>query len=138
MGALLLAKHMDSVKSALKIKRYKGDIPTYYMVDSSTVLCWIHNNKPWKQFVRHRTRQILSISSKDQWRFCPGTLNPADIPSRGIRGSALSQNKVWWEGPNFLHLSPSEWPKGVLAIVSKCEKAFKEIIKNPPTLHKQR
>ena len=134
MGALLLAKHMDSIKSALKIERYKGDIPTYYWVDSSTVLCWIHNNKPWKQFVRHRTQQILSISSKDQWRFCPGTLNPADIPSRGIRGSALSQNKVWWEGPNFLHLSPSEWLKGVFAIVSKCEEAFKEIIKNPPTL----
>ena len=53
-----------------------------------------------------------------------------------IKGNpdALSQNKVWWEGPNFLHLSPSEWPKGVFAIVSKCEEAFKEIIKNPPAL----
>ena len=56
MGALLLAKHMESVKNALNIKRYKGNITIYHWVDSSTVLCWILNNKPWKQFVRHRTQ----------------------------------------------------------------------------------
>ena len=134
MGALLVAKHMESVKNALNIEGYEGDVVTNFWVDSSTVLCWVRNSKPWKQFVRHRVQQILSISSRDQWRFCPGTLNPADIPSRGIRGSALSHNGVWWQGPNFLSFPPSEWPGEIFTGDGKYDEAFKEIVQNPPTL----
>ena len=134
MGALLVAKHMETVKNALSIEGYEGNIETCFWVDSSTVLCWVRNSKPWKQFVRHLIQQILSISSRDQWRFCPGTLNPADIPSRGIRGSTLSQHGVWWEGPNFLSLPPSEWPDEIFTGDGKYDEAFKEIVVNPPTL----
>ena len=90
MGALLVAKHMETVKNALSIEGYEGNIKTCFWVDSSTVLCWVRNSKPWKQFVRHRIQQILSISSRDQWRFCPGTLNPAEhsFPARGLVGGA--------------------------------------------------
>ena len=46
-------------------------------------LCWIANNRQWKQFVRRRVDQILESSSREDWYFCPGSLNPADLPSRG-------------------------------------------------------
>ena len=50
MAALLLSK---LVNSALHL-----DVDASYWTDSMSVLCWIQNNKPWKQFVHHRTRHL--------------------------------------------------------------------------------
>eukprot|EP00795_Rhopilema_esculentum_P003961 gene3961-16503_t len=69
------------------------------------------NNKVWKQFVRHRVSDILRTSSRDEWFYCPGSQNPADLPSRGIFGRKLEQNLFWWEGPGFLKQPPTKWPK---------------------------
>ena len=134
MGACLLAKHVDSVKHALHIERYTRKLETFFWVDSSTVLCWIRNNKPWKQFVRHRVNEILSLSARQQWRFCPGVMNPADLPSRGTRGSTLSQNKAWLGGPLFLSSIPSDWPVEISTGDVDNEQVFKEIVQNPPKL----
>ena len=43
MGALLVAKRMETVKNALSIEGYKGNIETCFWVDSSTLLCWVRN-----------------------------------------------------------------------------------------------
>ena len=134
MGACLLAKHVESVKHALHIERYTRKLETFLWVDSSTVLCWIRNNKPWKQFVRHRINEILSLSARQQWRFCPGVMNPADLPSRGTRGSTLSQNKAWLGGPSFLLSSPADWPIEISKGDIDNEQVFKEIVQNPPKL----
>ncbi|GFS96917.1 amine oxidase [Nephila pilipes] len=45
-----------------------------------------------------------------QWRYCPGTQNPADNLSRGILPSKLSNLKNWWYGPDWLTQEPSLWP----------------------------
>ncbi|GFT62106.1 integrase catalytic domain-containing protein, partial [Nephila pilipes] len=45
-----------------------------------------------------------------QWRYCPGTQNPADHLSRGIFPSKLSNLKNWWYGPDWLTQEPSLWP----------------------------
>ena len=64
----------------------------------------------WKQFVRHRVSDILSHSNREEWFYCPGRDNPADLPSRGNYGCDLSHNSVWWEGPSFLKLPTMECP----------------------------
>ena len=52
------------------------------------------------------------------------------MPSRGVKGSDLLRNCVWWEGPQFLQLVETEWPCNVSTDVS--EEAQAEFIKNPP------
>jgi hypothetical protein len=79
--------------------------------DSMTTLCWIKNERIWKQFVQHRVNKIRELTSKEVWRHCPGELNQADIPSRDQSGKDLSQNTTWWNGPSFLYLPQTDWPK---------------------------
>ena len=111
MGAVLLSNLVDTVKNTLQEELGQGSIETHFWVHSVATLCWVKNNKPLKQIVRHRVQKILEFSSLEEWRFCPGSLNPADLPSRGIYGKNIGANKVWWEGPRFLALPLSEWPK---------------------------
>ena len=130
LGATILVRLVNSVKNALPSTK---EIETVYWTDSLTTLFWIKNNKVWKQYVRHRVEEILLLSSRDEWRFCPGKLNPADLPSRGLKGRDLLESKVWWNGPKFLYGAKNEWPifpEGVT-----CDKeAFVEIVKEPPNV----
>lgn len=54
--------------------------------------------------------EIRKLSSPEQWHFCPGTLNPADLPSRGIAAKALGQERLWLKGPEFLSQAEDQWP----------------------------
>ncbi|GFS48030.1 integrase catalytic domain-containing protein [Nephila pilipes] len=66
-------------------------------IDSKITLSWIRSNhNKWKTFVCNRTMEILQYTSPAQWRYCPGTQNPADHLSRGILPSELSNLKNWW------------------------------------------
>lgn len=38
----------------------------------------------------------------NSWRHCRGKNNPADIPSRGMSPSELSECALWIEGPTYL------------------------------------
>ena len=44
-------------------------------------------------------------------RFCPGTDNPADIPTRGIAASGLENDELWCNGPRWLKTSEENWPE---------------------------
>ena len=46
--------------------------------------------------------QIRELTSVECWQHCQGDVNPADLPTRGISGIDLINNKLWWEGPAFL------------------------------------
>ena len=50
---------------------------TYYSMDLLTVLCWVKDTKPWKQYVNNRMEEIQTLKNKEHWRFCPGNMNPA-------------------------------------------------------------
>ena len=94
------------------------------------VLCWLQSSKPCKQYVSSRINEIHRLTSKEAWRHCPGSLNPADMPSRGVKGSELLHNRTWWEGPRFLQLAETEWL--CTASTDVTEEAQAEFMKNPP------
>jgi len=105
LGALILTRLADTVMQQFPLK-----LPITYWVDSTTTLCWIKNHRPWKQYVSRRVNEIRSMSVGSQWRYCPGEVNPADFPSRGLEAKELIDCTSWWEGPSFLKLSKDEWP----------------------------
>ncbi|XP_046841149.1 uncharacterized protein LOC124435254 [Xenia sp. Carnegie-2017] len=121
MSALMLAKLVESVGKALEGQ--VGKLKTRYWLDSITALYWIQNRGEWKQFVRHRVNEILSLTSKESWGHCPGVENPADLGSRGVFASKLEEDSIWWNGPNWLSSLEQEWPQSV---VSKAEESVQE------------
>lgn len=67
------------------------------------------------------------------WRHCPGHLNPADLPSRGLTAKALVACETWWKGPKFLYLPKSKWPEN-RATQSKDEVTLQEVVMKPPAI----
>ena len=126
LGATILVRLAKTVQNALP-----QELKTVFWVDSLTVLGWIKNTKPWKQYVVSRIQEIREDTSQS-WNFCPGQHNPADIPSRGMTASELVVNSKWWKGPKFLYNLKTEWSRKQHSYY-ETENATKEIIKNPPT-----
>ena len=93
------------------LKSLPCEIEPTFWVDSTTVVCWIKQEKPWKQYVQNRVQEIRQIVPEATWNYCPGAKNPADLPSRGLSGEELVKNSVWWNGPEFLRNPDREWPK---------------------------
>ena len=80
--------------------------------DSMNVLHWIRNrSRNFKPFVANRIGEIQIVSSPIQWRYVPTDQNPADIASRGMQLSRLSQEVLWWNGPEFLLMLEADWPQ---------------------------
>ena len=109
LGALILArlvKHVvDALSGTLRIDRVRR------WVDSTAVLYWIiGEKKQWKQFVQNRILEIRSLVGPSCWSYCPTSVNPADLPSRGMKASDLAVSDEWWNGPMFLSLPEQQWP----------------------------
>ena len=69
---------------------------------------WIKHDRVWKQYVSNRVEEIKLLTDREDWRHCPGSENPADIPSRGLSSPELAASKLWWNGLPFLLLPESE------------------------------
>ena len=123
LGAVLLARLGNTVSKSLT-HQYN----LTYWIDSTAALYWITNDKLWKQYVSNRVKAICQLTNQDQWRHCPGQLNPADLPSRGLKASELMDNQVWREGPHFLSLAEFNWPHKVE--YDENEGAYSELNKN--------
>ena len=108
MAARILAKLIDKVKEALSSVMKPTGVVLWS--DSMTVLCWLSNNGNLKQFVSNRVEEILKLTSKSDWRHCPGVENPADVGSRGVSADALAESELWWKGPQWLTGNENEWP----------------------------
>ena len=111
LGAVILSRLVTAYESALQgvMKVYK----ILCWVDSTAVLYWIlGSEKEWKQFVQTRIMEIRSLISKEHWRFCPGELNPADLPTiRGMKASELMGCGLRWYGRTYLKSGPECWPE---------------------------
>ena len=70
---------------------------------------WTREVQPWEE---KRVQLILEKRGESSISFCPGELNPANLPSRGCSLSELFEKLPFWkQGPDFLKLNQSEWPK---------------------------
>ena len=84
---------------------------TTYWSDSTVVLSWIRNsNKEYKQFVENRLQEIRKLAPSKLWKYVPTKQNPADIASHGTTATQFVENKMWWNGPEFLVKSNEHWP----------------------------
>ncbi|KAK5967304.1 Integrase catalytic domain-containing protein, partial [Trichostrongylus colubriformis] len=86
--------------------------------DSQIVLHWIHSTRPLRIFVNNRIMEIRSILAHFKslgistgLYYVQSECNPADCASRGIPTALAHQEHIWWSGPSFLRLSPTEWPQ---------------------------
>ena len=75
---------------------------SYFWVDSQIALAYIQNEeKRLKTYVANRVAKILAVSTREQWKFVPGSANPADMISRGTCPSKLEE-PLWQQGPDWL------------------------------------
>ena len=78
--------------------------------------------------MQHRVDEIRQLSDRELWRHCPGRLNPADLPSRGTMASALMDQVLWWQEPDFLRESTTNWP--TIEVYDLNHEAQMEMVKN--------
>ena len=60
--------------------------------------------------MQNRILEIRSLVGPSCWSYCPTSVNPADLPSRGMKASDLALSDEWWNGPMFLSLPEQQWP----------------------------
>lgn len=60
--------------------------------------------------MQNRILEIRSLVGPSCWSYCPTSVNPADLPSRGMKASDLAVSDEWWNGPMFLSLPEQQWP----------------------------
>ena len=123
LGALILTRLVNTV-----VKCCPQRLKVICWVDSTSTLFWIRNDRPWKQYISRRVNEIRSSFAINQWRYCPGTANPADLPSRGLDAHQLLGCTMWWEGPSFLKLGEESWP--ILQEVKPSDVIFAELTKS--------
>ena len=62
-------------------------------------------------YVANRVGEIRDLTSPQQWRHCPGKLNPADDVNRGLGTNEFLKNERWLKGSPFLYSSEDHWPE---------------------------
>lgn len=105
LAATISARLARSVLDALNFKALKP----FYWTDSSTVLAWIQRECNWATFVHNRVKEIRMLSDPACWHHVQGSLNPADLPSRGCTVKQILSSR-WWEGPEWLYEAWKKWP----------------------------
>ena len=107
LSCLLLSKLVktvyESIKHEITIAR------TTCWTDSKIAFYWIiQKYKDWKPWVENRVNRINEVETV--WKHVPGSVNPADIGTREINLLNTSIKDEWFNGPQFLWNSESEWP----------------------------
>ena len=106
-GAHLLAELLHHLKRIYQVRT--SDI--YAWTDSTIVLNWLDGSpRRFKTYVGNRVSSIVDQVPPTCWRHVQGSENPADCASRGLFPTELNNHPLWWSGPGWLKLPPSEWP----------------------------
>ena len=105
MGAILSSRLAESLLKVLQVNN------VFFWTDSENVWYWVHNqSKEFKPFVANRVGEIHRTTNPDQWHHVPGTMNPADLATRGMSALNLADSALWMEGPEFLKDDEITWP----------------------------
>lgn len=97
-GAVLLAKLISRVQ--LSWLGRIDEVQCY--TDSRVVLDWLARHaSSWHTFVANRVSYIQTTVPEVGWQHIPGKLNPADLPSRGLKAQDLVNSQLWWRGPDL-------------------------------------
>ena len=112
LSCLILSRLLKTIIDSLNSFMFK----IFAWTDSMDCLYWInHKNKVWDRFVQNRVIEIRGNLSDIKWQHCPGELNPADLPSRGLDLNKSDNLSKWLNGPEFLCLDENRWPTGNLS-----------------------
>ena len=82
--------------------------------DSKIVLSWLVGNPWWfNTYVANRVFQIIEHLHvpPGRWSHVSGAGNLADHASQGVYPADLVNHSLWWNGPQWLKLDPSQWPR---------------------------
>ncbi len=88
----------------------------FFWSDSTLVHQYINNTAHrFQTFVANRVTEIVGKSAPRQWGHVPGSINPADVLTRGVEDPRElmvcdSYGNSWWGGPGFLWKPPDHWP----------------------------
>jgi len=107
-GAVLAIRMEQKIKQELFNVHL---LPSVIIGDSEIILKMIAKNDPASPPVFYGTRlmEISSVSTPDNWFWCPGNLNPADLLTRSGTKCDQINSKFWLQG-SFLPLKKSTWP----------------------------
>ena len=106
IGAVLATRLAKNLERVLTVESVT------FWVDSTNVLYWVRNqSRNFKTFVANRIGEIRRSTFPEQWHHIPGEINLADLPTRGLSASQLSQSTMWMEGPEILKEDKSTWPE---------------------------
>ena len=85
-------------------------VQVFFWSDSHIVLWWLSTVKlTAKLFVKNRVKEVLALSTRSQWSYCPTSCNPADLLTRGVSSSTFESSTLWRHGPSWV-ATPHEWP----------------------------
>ena len=97
----------------------------------TVALAWIKSDpRRWGTFVANRVTEIQTKFPPQLWRHCPGSCNPADLPSRGAQALKVG-SELWQAGPSWLRESEEKWPRTPLGEPQDCQT---EERKSPPEI----
>ena len=98
-GALFAARVDLAVRKKLNFEFER----VFFWTDSMITLNYIHKeNRRFQTYVANHVGKIGDLTSPEQWRHCPGKLNPADRVRRGLEMNEFLKNERWLKGPSFL------------------------------------
>ncbi len=108
MAALIGARLANFIQQSLE-KRFQN-LRVVMWTDSQIVLHWLSSQKPLKQFIHNRVKEINSLYPSTTWHYCPTSDNPADLLTRGVSADQLRSSSIWQHGPPWLTFD-NNWPR---------------------------
>ena len=115
-AALLGAQLVQSISNALEDERF-SNLDVFAWTDSTVTLAWIKNHPSrWKTFVANRVAKIQNAVTAEKWNHVPTDSNPSDCASRGMSLQQLKDHQLWWQGPEWLRMPATAWPRNDIGL----------------------